>query len=246
MMLIKSRTWLSLFLLPLLGACSERDVPAPIEELKWQPYSIHEKTYTVKKGDTLYAIAFKYDKDYHDLADVNQLKHPYSLYVGQKLKLQFSAASKYPKKLKKPEKKKKSIFRSKSKVLASSHSRTSFWMWPVRGQIAASFIPQQGKKGINIAGKAGDKIRASADGIVAYAGNGLSGYGNLIIVKHNGEFLTAYGNNAKNLVREGQHVKSGQIIADMGIIDRRYRGLHFEIRKRGKPVNPLNFLEKKG
>ena len=87
-------------------------------------------------------------------------------------------------------------------------------------------------------------MHASSSGVVAYAGSGLAGYGNLIIIKHNNEFLTAYGNNARNLVREGQRVSSGQIIAEAGVIERKYYGVHFEIRKRGVPVNPLNYLQK--
>lgn len=112
----------------------------------------------------------------------------------------------------------------------------------MNGRVATRFIPQQGKKGIDIAGRKGEKIRAASSGVVAYAGNGLSGYGNLIIVKHNNQFLTAYGNNLRNLVKEGQKVKAGQIIAEMGVIDRRFWGVHFEIRRAGRPVNPLNYL----
>lgn len=125
-----------------------------------------------------------------------------------------------------------------------SFRSNSRWLWPVNGRIITSFVPNQGKKGINIACKKGERVHASFGGVVAYAGSGLSGYGNLIIIKHNNEYLTAYGNNAKNLVSEGQRVKSGQIIAEAGIIDRKYWGVHFEIRKRGIPVNPLNYLQK--
>ena len=78
--------------------------------------------------------------------------------------------------------------------------------------------------------------------MVAYAGNGLPGYGNLIILIHDNQFLTAYGNNARNLVKEGQRVQSGQVIAEMGIIDHRFYGVHFEIRQAGHPLNPLDFL----
>ena len=120
----------------------------------------------------------------------------------------------------------------------------SGWLWPVRGRVVTSFIPDQGKKGINIASKKGEKVHAASGGIVAYAGSGLSGYGNLIIIKHNNEYLTAYGNNVRNIVAEGQHVKTGQVIAEVGVMDHQYWGVHFEIRKRGIPVNPLNYLQK--
>ena len=122
--------------------------------------------------------------------------------------------------------------------------RYQSWLWPVNGRVATQFIPQQGKKGIDIAGMKGEKIRASSGGVVAYAGSGLSGYGNLIIIKHNNQFLTAYGNNLRNMVHEGQQVKAGQVIAEMGVVDRRFWGVHFEIRRAGKPVNPLNYLQK--
>ncbi|MDP1603334.1 MAG: peptidoglycan DD-metalloendopeptidase family protein [Legionella sp.] len=110
----------------------------------------------------------------------------------------------------------------------------------------ANFFPEQGKKGIDIAGKKGDIVRAASGGMVAYSGNGLSGYGNLIIIKHDGQFLTAYGNNLRNRVREGQKVKAGQIIAEMGIVDRKFWGVHFEIRKAGQPVNPMSYLQRSG
>lgn len=117
------------------------------------------------------------------------------------------------------------------------------WNWPTRTHdIAVNFMPEKGRKGINIKGSKGNKIYASKDGIVQYAGNGLPSYGNLIIIKHNNQYLTAYGNNLRNLVKEGDKVKAGQIIAEMGVIDRKYWGLHFEVRKAGKPLNPLDFL----
>jgi lipoprotein NlpD len=118
------------------------------------------------------------------------------------------------------------------------------WYWPVRGRVVTTFIPGQGKKGINIACNKGDRIKASSNGVVAYAGNGLQGYGNLIIIRHTNEFLTAYGNNARNLVREGQQVRAGQDIAEAGLVDRKYWGVHFEIRKKGIPVNPMSYLKR--
>ena len=120
----------------------------------------------------------------------------------------------------------------------------SGWSWPVNGHVVTTFIPDQGKKGINIACKKGEKIHAAAGGVVAYAGSGLAGYGNLIIIKHNNEYLTAYGNSARNLVSEGQKVRPGQVIAEVGVVEHKYLGVHFEIRKAGKPVNPLIYLQK--
>jgi len=221
-----------------LSGCGERDVPAPVEEIQWHPSSFSKQQYTVKKGDTLYAIAFEFDKDYRQLAALNHIRNPYTLKVGQKIKL------KTKKKTTKRNKKiSKNIKRIALRTLKKEIHKTQ-WKWPVKGRIASSFIPRLRKKGINIAGRKGDRIRASADGIVAYAGNGLPGYGNLIILKHSNQYLTAYGHNSRNRVREGQRVKQGQVIADIGRIDRRYWGVHFEIRKTGKPVNPLNYLKK--
>lgn len=230
-----------LILVLLLSACSDRKVLAPVTELKWQPFS--KNTYTVRPGDTLYAIAFRYDTDYRRVASLNHLRAPYSLRVGQVLNVRGlagvapvrTASYQYR------------TSRAQQKIIYSPtvNSRSiSGWLWPVNGRLVTSFIPEQGKKGINIACKKGDKVRASSSGVVAYAGSGLAGYGNLIIIKHNNEYLTAYGNNSKNLVKEGQRVGAGQAIAEAGVVERKYWGVHFEIRRAGIPVNPLNYLQK--
>ncbi len=117
------------------------------------------------------------------------------------------------------------------------------WRWPAGGKLIGTY--QAGdptRQGIDIAGRAGDAVVAAADGTVVYSGNGLIGYGELIIVKHNASFLSAYGHNRKRLVKEGDAVKAGQAIAEMGDIAANREGLHFEIRRNGKPSNPLDFL----
>lgn len=234
--------WIVLFILILLPGCMEHSgVLAPVEERKWHPINMHASRHHVQKGETLYAVAFRYDKDYQQLAALNHLKKPYAIRVGQVLiltgkqkhhptKRQFSSALPMHRVLALP----------KQQVFA--HKQEHAWYWPCAGKIVSSFFPEKGKKGIDIAGKKGDVVRASKEGVVAYSGAGLSGYGNLIIIKHAGQFLTAYGNNARNRVSEGQQVKAGQIIADMGIVDRQFWGVHFEIRKSGKPVNPRAYL----
>lgn len=116
------------------------------------------------------------------------------------------------------------------------------WNWPVRGPILHNFSSQDGQKGIDIGGAKGTPIKAAASGQVAYAGRGLRGYGNLLIIKHNNIFLSAYAHNDKLLVKEGEKVKAGQVIAEMGNSDANNVHLHFEIRKAGKPVNPLTYL----
>jgi lipoprotein NlpD len=120
------------------------------------------------------------------------------------------------------------------------------WRWPADGQLVGSYVGgDPTRQGIDIAGKAGDPVRAAADGTVVYSGNGLIGYGELIIVKHSPGFLSAYGHNSKRLVKEGDHVKAGQTIAEMGSSSASRDSLHFEIRKNGKPANPVDYLPRR-
>lgn len=114
-------------------------------------------------------------------------------------------------------------------------------MWPASGAIGGTF--EEGRsKGLSILGKAGDPVYAAADGRVVYAGSGLRGYGNLVIVKHNGTYLTAYAHNQTLLVKEDQAVRRGQKIAEMGSTDSDRVQLHFEVRRQGKPMDPLRLL----
>lgn len=215
----------------LLVGCGIREGGlAPVEESRWHTENLSRKTHVVRRGETLYAIAFRYEKDYMALARANYLKPPYNLRVGQRINLTTGPkiAAVLPELPQLP-------------IISSS----SPWIWPTKGQIKTHFAPSHGHKGINIKGQKGQKIRASRPGVVAYSGNGLPGYGNLIIIKHDNQYLTAYGNNQSNLVHEGEKVSQGQVIANMGVVDRAYYGVHFEIRKSGEPVNPLKFLNKK-
>jgi lipoprotein NlpD len=117
------------------------------------------------------------------------------------------------------------------------------WRWPADGQVVGGYVAgDQMRQGIDIAGQSGAPVRAAADGTVVYSGNGLIGYGELIIVKHNASFLSAYGHNRKRLVGEGDRVKAGQQIAEMGRTGADRDMLHFEIRYNGKPVDPLRYL----
>jgi lipoprotein NlpD len=120
------------------------------------------------------------------------------------------------------------------------------WRWPADGQVVGGYVAGDPmKQGIDIAGQAGAPVRAAADGTVVYSGNGLIGYGELIIVKHNASFLSAYGHNQKRLVQEGDKVKAGQTIAEMGSSGASKDELHFEIRKNGKPSNPVDYLPRR-
>ena len=233
------KIWSVGMLLLTLTGCGGREDMAPVEELNWRVAHSHAQKYIVRRGDTLYAIAFRYDRDYQDLALANHLNSPYALRVGQIISLEPRIGST---RVSPPPRAHQQRQRQIPQLTHRVTPGPNAWLWPASGHVAAHFVPDQGKKGLDIAGKKGDKIYAARQGTVAYAGSGLAGYGNLIIIKHDNQYLTAYGNNARNLVTEGQSIQAGQVIADMGLVDRRYWGLHFEIRQSGKPVNPLNYL----
>jgi lipoprotein NlpD len=141
---------------------------------------------------------------------------------------------------------------SKKEIARNDSPKTNFsqkishWRWPVKGKVIANFSSKaQGNKGIDIAGRRGTSIRSSANGKVVYAGSALRGYGKLIIIKHNDDYLSAYAHNDRILVKEQQQIKSGDVIAKMGNTDASQVMLHFEVRFRGKSVDPLKYLPKK-
>lgn len=125
---------------------------------------------------------------------------------------------------------------------ASSGDEGVDWIWPAKGKLVTGFSDTANLKGIDIAGTAGQPVIASASGRVVYAGSGLRGYGKLVIIKHNNTFLSAYAHNREILVKEGQQVKRGEKIAEMGSTDTDQVKLHFEIRRLGKPMDPLKYL----
>jgi len=238
------KTWSTGWVLLSLVACGGREDLAPVVELNWRAANAQGSRYVVRRGDTLYAIAFRYDRDYRELAAANHLYSPYSLRVGQVIQTGHHRTPAKPQ-----ARHAQTRFATRPQAIQQSAPSRGFWggsttwTWPAHGRVVANFVPNQGKKGIDIAGKKGEKIYATRNGTVAYAGSGLAGYGNLIIIRHDNQFLTAYGNNERNLVREGESIKAGQVIAEMGVVDRRYWGVHFEIRRSGEPVNPLNYLK---
>ncbi|MGQ3887710.1 peptidoglycan DD-metalloendopeptidase family protein [Legionella sp. CNM-1927-20] len=225
-----------LFLLLSLVGCHERNYIAPVEELKWHSYLGRPAKHIVRPEETIYAIAFRYDLDFRELLRYNHLLRS-RLHVGQVLQIPHFSSKALPWQSESKNAVNKPLNYQQVSLKSAGH-----WFWPAQGKIVNNFNLKFGKKGIDIAGKKGEKVYAASSGIVAYAGNGLAGYGNLIIIKHSDQFLTAYGNNLHNRVKEGQIVKAGQIIADMGIVDRKFWGVHFEIRKAGQPVNPAGFL----
>ncbi len=133
---------------------------------------------------------------------------------------------------------------SQSAKLVDSNNPVKFWIWPYMGKVERSFVGT-GKKGIDIAGNVGDPVRASAAGRVVYAGRGLRGYGNLVIIKHNNSFISAYAHNKSIDVKENEIIKAGQKIAELGSSDTDSPRLHFEIRYKGKPTDPLKYLPKR-
>ncbi len=135
------------------------------------------------------------------------------------------------------------------KVETSGQSRqrgSIGWRWPTNGTVRNSFGPDAGRKGLDIAGTLGQPVLAAAAGKVVYSGNGLIGYGNLVIIKHDDRYLSAYGHNRRLLVKEGNEVKQGEQIAEMGDSGKEGVVLHFEIRHDGKPVDPLRYLPRQG
>ncbi|AMA64750.1 Murein hydrolase activator NlpD precursor [Candidatus Arsenophonus lipoptenae] len=243
--------------------------------------SYKDKTYTIKKGDTLFYIAWITGKNYHDLAQYNNIKKYQNLHIGQiininnntnnKLVLIDNLANKkninntyqlndtkissindknLRKKLLKINKSLVSNKKLKIKKNSTSNNKISNsinnWIWPAKGKIISPFSNiQGGNKGIDIAGFKGQPIFATTSGKVVYSGNALRGYGNLIIIKHNNDYLSAYAHIDTILVNEQQKVKAGEKIATMGNSDTNLVKLHFEIRYQGKSVNPLNYLSKK-
>jgi lipoprotein NlpD len=209
----------------------------------------NKKNHVVKQGDTLYSIGFRSGNDYKKLAVWNKIYPPYKLEVGQEIKL-FEPKQRLIKHVSSPKKVGKVKVKNKAtkKTLTISNDKEKmlkfYWQWPLNGRILKRFS-QTANKGIDIAGSIGKKVKSAAPGKVVYSGSGLTGYGNLLIIKHNNVYLSAYANNSRLLVNESQVVKQGQVIAEVGRIGGKQASLHFEIRKNGKPVDPLKFLPKK-
>ena len=208
--------------------------------------------YRVKKGDTLARIALDHGQAPRDVAQWNTAANPSFnpnvIEVGDLVLIRAPAGSKTAKVAdKKPAADKADVPAaapvpapevSKPEVVAEPGIRLS---WPAKGKVSAEF--NETNKGIDIAGKVGEPVLAASEGKVVYAGNSLRGYGNLVIIKHDNTYLTAYAHNSKLLVKEGDAVRKGQKIAEMGDTDTTSAKLHFELRVNGKPVNPTPYLQ---
>ena len=212
--------------------------------------------YTVKQGDTLIRIGLDHGQNWRDIMRWNALENPNLIEVGQVLRVappSVNAASEEV--VVKPVTPPGNVAGSQVEAKPNPQNQAPAantpapevseeqltFMWPVQGNVLAGFDDAK-NKGIDIGGKLGEPVLASADGKVVYAGSGLRGYGNLVILKHNNTYLTAYAHNQTLLVKEDQQVKRGQKIAEMGNSDSEQVKLHFEIRKLGKPVDPTKLL----
>jgi len=262
-------------MLALLASCASPTGPAPVSSVsevskKYERPKIGGKRYKVKKGDTLFSIAFAAGISHKLLANNNNIKKPYIIYPGMWLslknkkpptkiakktvvskkwqkKLDSQKKDKYSKTVTKPKRSTSKKTTSKRvSIVGGKAKKISKWIWPAKGRVVSVYSARlQGNKGIDIAGSKGSNIIASAAGKVVYAGNALKGYGNLIIIKHNDDFLSAYAHNDKLFVTEQQQIRQGQLIAKMGNTEAKSVQLHFEIRFRGKSVNPANYLPKR-
>lgn len=238
-----------------LGACSSTKVIREPSATIKPSVPKYGKTVVVQRGDTLYRVATNNGIRAADLAAWNGIPAPFTIQPGQRLRLYPGSAGssgggtvaprpgtpprpptttgpRPPVAAKPP---------PAAPVASGIH-----WRWPAEGQLIGRYVAgEPTKQGIDIAGSSGAAVKAAGDGVVVYSGSGLVGYGELIIIKHNEQWLSAYGHNRNRLVNEGQIVKAGQQIAEMGRSGAPREMLHFEVRYNGKPVDPLLYLPKR-
>ncbi|MDI2594070.1 peptidoglycan DD-metalloendopeptidase family protein [Pseudomonas sp. 681] len=231
--------------------------------------------YVVRPKDTMFSIAFRYGWDYKALAARNNIPAPYTIHPGQTIRFDGRTGSTATTVAGSSDSTpssslKTTIIRRQANGTTTSSSTSTAavapsvanksvpvplppagpaptgWGWPSNGILIGKFSSNGSlNKGIDIAGDLGQPVLAASDGTVVYAGSGLRGYGELVIIKHSDTYVSAYGHNRRLLVREGQQVKVGQTIAEMGSTGTDRVKLHFEIRRQGKPVDPLQFLPRR-
>jgi len=201
--------------------------------------------YTVKPSDTLYSIAWRYGLDYKQIAQWNGISINEPIFPGQRLQLIRPADDRVATQKPSTETASTAVPRSEPSTAADSDvdmRDPQAWLWPTDGKPLNTFSASElDRRGIDIAGNTGQPVQAVADGRVVYSGNGLAGYGNLIIIKHSDTFLSAYAYCQERLVQEGASVKAGDPVAKMGRHGNQAK-LHFEIRRNGKPVDPMKYL----
>ena len=242
-------------------------VPATAKPLPGAENAGKPGYYTVRPGDTLIRIGLDTGQNWRDIARWSSVDNPNQIEVGQVLRVvppvngtavaatsavaTESVAVSRPVASSNLSASSATLTAPAAKAASSPVSATApvvangedelHWLWPSSGAVIAGFDESK-NKGVDIAGAAGDPVLASAEGRVVYAGAGLRGYGNLVILKHNNTYLTAYAHNQVLLVKEDQTVRKGQKIAEMGSTDADRVKLHFEIRRQGKPVDPSKYL----
>ena len=261
-----ARVWLLMLMVAVgLAGCN---TAAIYQDDLYNP-PVYWGAHVVKPGETLYGIAWRYGRDYRELGNANGISAPWNIKAGQIIRLDrkgripsdtsvasrpapapsASAPTRSPPPAAAPARKPAAKPAPSTAPRApSGHQAVGDvrWQWPHAGTVIANFSAS-GKvnKGIDIAGNPGDAVKAAANGNVVYAGNGLLGYGNLIIVNHNEHYLSAYAHNRKILVQEGEDVKAGQVIAELGSSGTDRPMLHFEIRRNGNPVDPARYLPRR-
>ena len=228
--------------------------------------------YVVQRGDTLYGIAFRFGWDWKELAAQNAIPAPYTIRPGQQIRFSGArgkpvAVAATPSPQIRPQNtpstpaatprapqgtapvvtarppQTPSVSPQAGTPVQDVKRSASGWAWPASGTLIGRFSSNGSlNKGIDLAGELGQPVLAASSGTVVYAGSGLRGYGELVIIKHSDTFVSAYGHNRRLLVKEGQQVKVGQMIAEMGSTGTDRVKLHFEIRRQGKPVDPLQYL----
>lgn len=245
----------------LLAACSGTPRKVPVVDRSHgsrvaKPVKpVTQGQYVVRPGDTLYSIAFRFGWDWKELAKRNGIQAPYTIRPRQVISFSKPATVvQQPRPVAKPQTKPKTtspvktkpqvaVAKPQPKQAPAAASSVKGWRWPSTGAVVSKFSSSTSlNKGIDIAGKLGQPVIATAKGTVVYAGSGLRGYGEMIIIKHDDVYISAYGHNRRLLVNEGQQVNAGQQIAEMGSTGTDQVKLHFEIRRQGKPVDPLQYL----
>ncbi|MGI9311448.1 MAG: peptidoglycan DD-metalloendopeptidase family protein [bacterium] len=223
---------------PVINKSPQRIIPAEV---------------VARAGDSVYSIAWDFGLDHRKIAKWNRLAKPYPIRAGQRLRLRpssgaatnnTSAVATKPVATQSvtPKPKPAAPTTRQQPAASTSAAAPTKWRWPAKGELISKFSRANGRNGIAIAGAPGSPIHATAAGEVVYAGEGLRGYGKLIIVKHSPAYLSAYAHNRKILVAEGARVRAGERIAQMGSSGAERTMLHFEIRKNGEPQDPLAFL----
>ena len=207
-----------------LGACSTTGPPGSV------------RTHTVKRGETAWRISQKYDSTVEAIARANGLRDPTKLAIGQQLKVPVGVKGR------------SSSSNGSGRYMARDprgRSPKVAFRWPLRGKLASSYGLRGGAHhdGIDISRKSGTAIRAAEAGRVVHSDNSLAGYGNMVILKHAGVYSTVYAHNRRNLVKVGEFVQRGQVIAEVGKTGRTTAPhLHFEVRRNGRATNPLDYL----